>query len=129
MNIRCTSTSDVPNEGHGGRLWRVTPSGDATVLFDALGGIIDLAIEATGDIVVAQEAGNVFRIARDWSGSVPLGDGFGTLEGIAVTPLGDILVAGFSSGQLWRLPADGGAPTLLFSGLASPDHLVVRILN
>ena len=119
----------LPNEGHGGRLWRVTPSGDATVLFDELDGIIDLTIEATGDIVVAQEAGNVLRIVRDWSGSVALGDGFGAVEGIAVTPLGDILVASFSSGQLWRLPAGGGAPTLLFSGLASPDHLVVRLRN
>ena len=99
----------VLNENDKGRLGRLTPSGDATVLFDELGGIIDLAIEAAGDIVVAQEAGNVFRIARDWSGLVALGEGFGAVEGIAVTPPGDILVAGFSSGQLWRLPADGGA--------------------
>jgi sugar lactone lactonase YvrE len=86
-----------------------------------------VAVDAAGNIYVADEASSIIKIPAGGGSRVQIGSGFSNPRGVAVDVAGNVYVADPGGGAIYKIPAGGGVPATLGSGFSYPTCIAVDI--
>jgi hypothetical protein len=99
--------------------------GTQTMVGSGLTSPYSIAEDAAGNFYIATWTnGSVVKISGDMQTTL-LNEGGDTLEGVAVDGAGNVYTADQSSGKVLEIPAGGGTPITLVTGLNNPSGVAV----
>ena len=102
---------------HLGEIWKITPGGDISILYDGLDGsglgVLGLAVDAPGNVYAAVASMNssqgVYRISRDGTtcDRIPGTEGLPLPDGLAFDKRGNLYVTDAHDGAIYRVSRRG----------------------